>query len=309
MSSSVNYAHAFGIESAIPAAIFAALYVPLIGWFILQSIRRPTYVHFVLTFFCGIRIAAFIVRAILAGVESVGENLSVLIADQVLFGVGFFGLLYSAYTLVLDRELLTNYQPPANILSRLSGNRRLFRLVLLGAVILGVVGSTQASSSNPQGGKTFRIASTFIFLALTLLLAYRTLLLTNEERSAKQYTSIGSIRNLGKNHGGYILCFIALLLIVREAFTTATSWDAKAQNTEHFWYPFYATPELLALILYASPDLVPARSELSQHSASAVPAELPQYSAPQYSPEPQIPQYPSNSRAPQYPSHQQYSQY
>jgi len=43
-----------------------------------------------------------VIRAILAGSESAGENLSLLIADEILFGVGFFGLLYSAYTLVLD---------------------------------------------------------------------------------------------------------------------------------------------------------------------------------------------------------------
>jgi hypothetical protein len=34
---------------------------------------------------------------------SAGSNLNLFIVDQVLFGVGFFALLYSAYTLVLDR--------------------------------------------------------------------------------------------------------------------------------------------------------------------------------------------------------------
>jgi hypothetical protein len=50
-----------------------------------------------------VRVTAFTLRAVLAGKESAGENLNLLIATQVLYSVGFFGLIYSAYTLVLDR--------------------------------------------------------------------------------------------------------------------------------------------------------------------------------------------------------------
>jgi hypothetical protein len=50
-----------------------------------------------------VRVTAFIIRSVLASSSSAGENLGLLIGDEVLFGVGFFGLLYSAYTLVLDR--------------------------------------------------------------------------------------------------------------------------------------------------------------------------------------------------------------
>ena len=42
-------------------------------------------------------------RAILAGSEKAGENLDLLVAQQIIYSTGFFGLLYSAYTLVLDR--------------------------------------------------------------------------------------------------------------------------------------------------------------------------------------------------------------
>lgn len=35
-------------------------------------------------------------------VESAAENRDLFLADQVLFGIGYAGLLYSAYTLVLD---------------------------------------------------------------------------------------------------------------------------------------------------------------------------------------------------------------
>lgn len=49
-----------------------------------------------------VRIAAFAIRADLAASTSAGENLSLFTADEILSSVGYFGLLYSAYTLVLD---------------------------------------------------------------------------------------------------------------------------------------------------------------------------------------------------------------
>lgn len=59
-----------------------------------------------------------------------------------------------------------------------------------------------------------------------------------------------------------ILLVISLLLLVREIFTTATVNNALKQNNEHFWYPLYALPEILAVTLYTAPGLVPPRSEL-----------------------------------------------
>lgn len=49
------------------------------------------------------RVVAFTLRAILSSDESAGENLGLVIAEQIIYSVGFFGLVYSAYTLVLDR--------------------------------------------------------------------------------------------------------------------------------------------------------------------------------------------------------------
>jgi hypothetical protein len=88
------------------AILFAVLYVPLLGWNLRQAITRPTYVFIVLSVFCAIRIAAFTTRAVLAGSKTAGQNLSLVIAFEILFGVGYFGLLYSCYTLVLDRYIL-----------------------------------------------------------------------------------------------------------------------------------------------------------------------------------------------------------
>ena len=39
----------------------------------------------------------------LSGSATAGTNLNLYVAESVIYGVGFFGLLYSAYTLVLDR--------------------------------------------------------------------------------------------------------------------------------------------------------------------------------------------------------------
>ena len=50
-----------------------------------------------------VRVVGFTIRSVLAGSESAGETLGLVIADQILSSVGYFGLLYSAYNLVLDR--------------------------------------------------------------------------------------------------------------------------------------------------------------------------------------------------------------
>ena len=51
----------------------------------------------------SVRVVAFVIRAALAGSESAAEKLNLLIADEILFGIGYFSLIYSAYILVLDR--------------------------------------------------------------------------------------------------------------------------------------------------------------------------------------------------------------
>ena len=122
--SDIDYADAYGIHKSelAGAIIFAAIYAPLFVYNVLRSIRHPTYVLVVLAFFClrecssrgvdvaaylrcaiAVRIVAFVLRAILAGSSSARGNLDLLVAEQIIYSTGFFGLLYSAYTLVLDR--------------------------------------------------------------------------------------------------------------------------------------------------------------------------------------------------------------
>ncbi|KAG7453246.1 uncharacterized protein BT62DRAFT_53761 [Guyanagaster necrorhizus] len=257
----INYADADGYSSLAAAIVFIVPYVPLCGLFILQCFRNLTYVRFVLILFCQIRIAAFTIRAILIASDSAGENLSLFIADQVLFGIGFFGLLYAAYSLVLDRELLSDEPPAKNIISRLGRNRMLFHLSLSTGVALGVAGTTiESNDPTSSTGTTLRKASIAIFLVLTVLQACLTIALIMKENDDEYHTI--HTKSFGEKHGSFILCAISFLLLVREIFLMATIDNTKTAANEHFWYPLVALPEVLAVTLYCAPGLAPERFEL-----------------------------------------------
>ncbi|KAK6974361.1 hypothetical protein R3P38DRAFT_2812103 [Favolaschia claudopus] len=261
-SSPINYAKAFGFQSIPAAVIFAVVYLPLFLWFIRQSIKNTTYVYISLSIFCLMRVVAFVMRAILIASEFVGQNLNVLIADEVMFGVGFFALLYSAYTLVLDREIISGatLQLPLKIMR----NRRLFRIILIVAVVLGVQGISDSTSSNPKKASTgtdLRRASTIIFLVLTIIQAIQTFLALNA------HSGYPPSPRFGDRHGKYILGLISIFLLVREAFLVATISNSSKQNEELFWYPLLALPEFLAVVCYSFSGLVPPRSELKARKA------------------------------------------
>ena len=120
----IDYARdVFGIHSIAPAVIFAVLYAFLLPYYIWRATRNRTYVLIVLSLFCAsesfaappcvpetltvphlsVRVTSFVMRATLAGSEGAAENLGLCIGESIVYSVGFFGLLYSAYILVLDR--------------------------------------------------------------------------------------------------------------------------------------------------------------------------------------------------------------
>jgi hypothetical protein len=72
--------------------------------------------------------------------------------------------------------------------------------------------------------------------------------------------------SFGTKHGNFILMAVSLLLLVREAFVTATMTPStrSKQFDEHFWYPLVAVPEILAVLLYTTPEFVPAKDELAK---------------------------------------------
>ncbi|KAJ7111376.1 hypothetical protein C8R44DRAFT_883181 [Mycena epipterygia] len=267
--SSTDYATAFGYHSTLVAVIFAIIYLPLFLWFIRQSIKNTTYVYISLTVFCLMRVVAFALRAILIKSKSLGENLNVFIADEVMFGVGFFALLYSAYTLVLDREIVEGGAPIEYLPLKIMRDRRVFRLVLIVGVVLGVMGISDATSSDASkaaNGKTLRRASTILFLVLTVIQALQTAFAFNQSsmRAPSKYLAFGD------RHGKYILGLISLFLLVREVFLLATINDSTRQNEEVLWYPFVALPEVLAVFCYSISGLVPARSELKKMEAEYI---------------------------------------
>ncbi|KAJ6588100.1 hypothetical protein B0H19DRAFT_1205772 [Mycena capillaripes] len=260
---SIDYATAFGFHSLGAAVIFALVYLPLFLWFIRQSIKNTTYVYISLTVFCLMRVTAFTLRAILIGSKSLGKNLDVFIADQIIFGVGFFALLYSAFTLVLDREIASGAVATEYLPLKLMRDRRLFRLVLMVGVVLGVVGISDATSSDPDKaatGANLRRASTILFVVLTLIQAVQTALTFTASRMRP------ASRRFGDRHGKYILGLISLFLVVREVFLVATIGNTTRQNEEVLWYPFVALPEVLAVVCYSISGLVPARSELKKQT-------------------------------------------
>ncbi|KAJ7612332.1 hypothetical protein DFH06DRAFT_1243643 [Mycena polygramma] len=259
--SSINYAAAFGINSVAAAVIFAVLYLPFGLWFVRQSIKNTTYVYIIMTLFCTMRFTAYIIRAVLASSSTQGSNLSLFIADQVLFGVGFFALLYSAYTLVLDRDVLAGGGKRGGLLSlNILDNSNLFRMILSATVAIGIVATIDISSSNPSAvstGKTLRKASIALFFALTVIQAIQTAWYFKEQDYSKS-----SGRAWGDRNGRYLLCLISLLMLVREVFFIATLNNSTRQNEEQLWYPLVALPEFLAVICYSISGLVPTRAAL-----------------------------------------------
>ncbi|KAF7352109.1 hypothetical protein MVEN_01173900 [Mycena venus] len=231
-SSSIDYAAAFGIHSVAAAAIFAVLFFPLGIWFVRQSIKNTTYVYIILTLFCAMRVTAYIIRAIIANSTSAGSNLNLFIADQVLFGVGFFALLYSAYTLVLDRDVLTGGERGSLYSPNLLRNPHAFRIILMAGVALGIVGTVDSTSSNPSDistGHTLRKASIIIFLILTIVQVGQTFWFFKDAGSKS------SRRPWGDRNGRYLICLISLLMLVREVFLAATLDNSVKQNNEHLW--------------------------------------------------------------------------
>jgi len=264
-----DFADALGIHSLAGPIVLVILYAFLLAFFIRKSFTHPTYVHYILTLFCLIRVAAFTVRAVLAGSKTAGESLGLVIADEVLSQVGYFSLLYSAYTLVLDRTLLSDLRPAEHPILKFTQDRRLFRLFLMVGVALGIVAATRTNSSGPSNTtetKALRIASATIFLVLTLIQALQTGILATSSISGRSQYYIRGKDSIGIRYGNYILLIISFLLIIREIFTIATVTNSAKQYNEHFWYPFVVLPEILSVMLYTTPGLVPRRDELPQYS-------------------------------------------
>lgn len=262
-----NYAKGSGIESFPAAVVFAVLYAFLLVFFLFRSFTRPTFVFFVVAFFCLLRFTGFIIRALLAQVPADGENINLFIAYEVIYNTGFFGIIYSTYTLILDRVAFAK-NPPRGPIYFILKRRFLFRLALTAAVSTGITGSVQTLLGTQQStistGETLRKVAIYIFLVCAILVFLQAFILARVEFSEGGYRS--ATHSPGGKYGIYLLIAVSLLLVAREAFFAATISNLTAQGNEHLWYPFAALTELLAVGIFTVPGLVPARSEIPQES-------------------------------------------
>ena len=93
--------------------------------------------------------------------------------------------------------------------------------------------------------------------------------LNNPSSPAQSQYYIRGKDSVGVRFGNHILLVISFLLIIREVFLVATvNMDTQDSNYEHFLYPLISLPEILVVILYITPGLVPRREELQQHHAA-----------------------------------------
>lgn len=261
----INYAKSVGIESFPLAVIFCAIYVPLFIVFMTRWCRNMTYVLGAAALFSIIRVTAFGMRAALAKSESLSENKNMVIAQSIIYSIGYFGVLSSAINLVIDREEAAgiNNRDPLRIFT---ANRHIMRLTLTGAIVLGIIGAVNSqdpsqSADKIKTGNLLRKISIIIFVVVAALLVIHTLFAIVAERKAAPYEkSYGS--SLGQVHGMKILLFTGLFLALREAFYVATLNNIPRQQEEKLFYPFAAGTELIAVLTFLIPGIVPPKHEL-----------------------------------------------
>ncbi|KAI0685459.1 hypothetical protein BC835DRAFT_1421207 [Cytidiella melzeri] len=262
-TSTDSYGRLVGIEhNELPAAIvFSVIYAPLLAIYLFLSFRSPTFVWRSLAIFCLFRMTGFILRAVISGSDSASANIGLIIAQEVIYSIGFIGLLYSAYTLVLDRDVLTN---GFNISTRgllgsfvnlIRRTRTLIRLALTAAIVCSIIsGVEEGNNPDDTSALNLRRASLYIFLVVACLLLIVTLVLAYDEMATNT--------RYGPKHGIFVLHLIALLCIVREAFLCATVSTSAQHNKAVYFYPLVATTELIAALLFLVPGIVPSRQEL-----------------------------------------------
>jgi len=260
-SNSINYASYLGIHSEAAAILFAALYALCLPYYTFRSWNNRTYVLIFLAIFCLLRVITFAMRAALATTS--GDNINLLVTELVFYGIGFFGLLLSAFILVNNRLELTGVPPRRNLLARLTSEKRLFRLVLATAVGLGIASSTMmmpgSSTSSVETGKQLKTASAVLFLVLCGALGLHTLFVIRAEREVGENTKPGPF---GRRHGALFLLAIIVLFLIKQIYLVATL--SQTSTNETLFYCLAVLTEFLAVLLFAVPGLVPGKEEVDE---------------------------------------------
>ncbi|KAJ7811609.1 hypothetical protein B0H14DRAFT_2378245 [Mycena olivaceomarginata] len=268
-----NYASILGIQNKWAPIVFAVIYFLVMLWYLVQAARRHAWVYGGLALFSALRVVSFSLRAAIANNHhNDAFNRQMAIAYEILYNIGYFSILLSAHRLLHDRRWMAKIDSARNKVRssfphRVTGGlhkARFMELLLLLSVILGAVGVSFALGTNvgrTKLGNRLNDASTYIFLAATVIILLSTLLVVHLERS-RDAAPIGS----PLQHA--ILLLIALLLLLRILFYAATASNSikqTAQGNEHLWYPLAALAELLVVLLFLAPGLVPLRSMVMRH--------------------------------------------
>jgi len=278
-----NYAQALGIHNKWAPIVFAALYFLLMIYYTVQAMRRHRDVYGGLAFFSAVRVVAYSLRAAMANRSKDANSKGVAIAYEVLYSVGFFSLLLSTYNLLHDRTRLARLQRGASAVSNELHKGRIVRmlihLLVFIAVVLGTVGIVYAlgNSGHTGLGNGLNGASTYIFLAVAVIIAILTILLIIHEMKLRRNTA-STAPPIGASHHHLILLIVAALLLLRTLFYAVTVHNRlrggsatspithSAQANEKLWYPLAALAELLIAALFLVPALVPLRSSIARHA-------------------------------------------
>ncbi|EIN13118.1 hypothetical protein PUNSTDRAFT_139777 [Punctularia strigosozonata HHB-11173 SS5] len=300
MAGGFNYAKYLSIDSVAAAVIFAILYVPLACVFTVKLFRGFTMTRLLLTLFCFLRVGAFSLRGVLSGSSKAGENETLFIVYSVLYSAGFYWVLYSAYSLVLDRGDINGNIPNLGVISRVSRNRHLIHIVLVVAVGLGVKAAIDATSSNEKTrneSQGDRRISVIIYLVVAVLLAIQNVLLVMVEFQsptdhripiASSMSLESEQRTFGARHASRLLAVITVLILIREVFFIATSSSFSTQNKEVLWYPLSASTEYIALAVFSIQGLLPTRAQLKfaeeakKYGSTGVPLATQQHTSSPY---------------------------
>jgi len=261
----INYAKAVGIESFPLAVLFCIIYIPLFLVFTFRWFKNMIYVLGAVALFSIIRITAFGMRAAFTKSDSLSQNKNMIIAQSIIYSIGYFGVLSSAINLVIDRDEAsgTNNRDPLRIVS---GNRHLMRMILTGAVVMGIIGSIDSQNSSNTAdkiktGNMLRKISVIVYLTIAILLIIHTAFSVMAERKISSDEKTYE-HTLGHTHGMKILLVTGAFLALREAFYVVTMNNLPRQEEEKLFYPFAATTELIAVLTFLIPGLVPPKHTL-----------------------------------------------
>lgn len=259
-STPINYASYVGIDSLPLAIVFAAIYVPLAAFFIFRAIRNPILALIMMVLFCFLRVTAFAMRAYIAASTSAAQNKTLVMVESIIYGVGFLGVLNSVYNLQIDRQEASGRNQHYNPFNRITGNGHVVHLVLFGAVVLSIIGTTDVYSAKSVSlGKTFREIAAIMFAGVTGILVLRCALHLREHASFNgQYKRQESI---GEKYGNHILLLISLVFLLREVYLVITVNNASTQKNETLFYLLEAVPELIGVCLVATPGLIPQNNQ------------------------------------------------